>query len=67
VSPNQPLESIKFYNVKEVAEIMSTSKMTIYRLINEGELPAVRVGRSIRVSEQAVREYLQDAAVVPNS
>ena len=37
---------------------MRVSSMTIYRLIKSGELPAVRVGRSFRVPEQAVNDYL---------
>jgi excisionase family DNA binding protein len=32
-------------------------------LVHSGELPAVRVGRSFRVPEQAVQEYLRDAYV----
>jgi excisionase family DNA binding protein len=32
--------------------------MTVYRLIKAGELPAVRVGRSFRVSEPDVDAYL---------
>ena len=49
----------KFLTVAEVAEIMRVSKMTVYRLVHGGELPAVRVGRSFRVPEKAVHEYLQ--------
>ena len=37
---------------------MRVSKMTVYRLVHAGELPAVRVGRSFRVPEQAVHDYL---------
>ena len=44
----------KFLTVAEVAEIMRVSKMTVYRLVHSGELPAVRVGRSFRVNETAV-------------
>lgn len=47
-----------FLTVAEVAEIMRVSKMTVYRLVHSGELPAVRVGRSFRVPEKAVNEYL---------
>ncbi len=32
--------------------------MTVYRLIKSGELSAVRVGRSFRVSEVDVDRYL---------
>ncbi|MGY1839415.1 helix-turn-helix domain-containing protein [Modestobacter sp. SYSU DS0903] len=50
-----------FLTVAEVAAIMRVSKMTVYRLVHGGELAAVRVGRSFRVPESAVREYLSDA------
>lgn len=35
--------------------------MTVYRLVHSGELPAVRVGRSFRVPEDAVHAYLRDS------
>jgi excisionase family DNA binding protein len=38
---------------------MRVSKMTVYRLVHSGELPAVRVGRSFRVPEDAVNDYLR--------
>jgi excisionase family DNA binding protein len=34
--------------------------MTVYRLINAGDLPAVRVGKSFRLREDDVNRYLQD-------
>ncbi len=45
----------------EVAAAMRVSKMTVYRLVHSGELPAVRVGRSFRVPEDAVNDYLRKA------
>jgi excisionase family DNA binding protein len=50
-----------FLTVAEVAAIMRVSKMTVYRLVHAGELAAVRVGRSFRVPEPAVRAYLSEA------
>ncbi|MCP2252877.1 DNA binding domain-containing protein, excisionase family [Prauserella aidingensis] len=47
--------------VAEVASLMRVSKMTVYRLVHSGELPAVRVGKSFRVPEQAVHDYLDNA------
>ncbi|MGY1805480.1 helix-turn-helix domain-containing protein [Blastococcus sp. SYSU D00922] len=52
---------VTFLTVAEVAAIMRVSKMTVYRLVHGGELSAVRVGRSFRVPEPAVREYLSEA------
>ena len=53
--------AVQFLTVAEVAAIMRVSKMTVYRLVHGGEMAAVRVGRSFRVPEPAVREYLADA------
>nr|WP_208392171.1 helix-turn-helix domain-containing protein [Auritidibacter ignavus] len=44
--------------VTEVAEMMRVSRMTVYRMIHAGELPAVRFGRSYRVPENAVEQIL---------
>lgn len=51
-------QELKFFTVAEVAAQIRVSKMTVYRLVHSGELEAVRVGRSFRVSEKALREYL---------
>jgi excisionase family DNA binding protein len=58
-----PLNEVRFLTVAEVATIMRVSKMTVYRLVHSGELEAIRVGRSFRVPEQAVTEYLREAFV----
>ena len=52
---------VSFLTVAEVAAIMRVSKMTVYRLVHTGDLAAVRVGRSFRVPEGAVRAYLAEA------
>ena len=49
----------EFMTVAEVAARMRVSKMTVYRLLHGGELPAVRVGRSFRVREDDVDDYLR--------
>ncbi|SFD80387.1 DNA binding domain-containing protein, excisionase family [Streptomyces aidingensis] len=57
------LSEAKFLTVAEVAAVMRVSKMTVYRLVHAGHLPAIRVGRSFRVPEQAVHEYLRESFV----
>jgi excisionase family DNA binding protein len=52
---------VQFLTVAEVATIMRVSKMTVYRLVHSGELPAVRVGKSFRVPQKAVHSYLENA------
>ena len=55
------LAATDFRTVAEVAALMRVSKMTVYRLVHSGELPAVRVGRSFRVRAAAVHAYLESS------
>jgi excisionase family DNA binding protein len=55
----QPAARAQFLTVAEVASLMRVSKMTVYRLVHNGELPAVRVGRSFRVHAKAVHDLLE--------
>lgn len=55
----ESLPDPKFLTIAEVAAMMRVSKMTVYRLVHNEELPAVRVGRSFRVTEDDVNEYLR--------
>jgi len=57
----EAVSSIKFLTVAEVATTMRVSKMTVYRLVHNGTLEAVRVGRSFRVPEMAVQTYLKSS------
>ncbi len=46
--------------VREVAELMRVSNMTVYRLIKAGDLPAIRVGKNFRIRRSDVEGYLGD-------
>lgn len=54
----QDFDDVRFLTVAEVADMMRVSKMTVYRMVHAGELPAVRFGRSFRVPESAIAEAL---------
>ncbi|MDO5722261.1 MAG: helix-turn-helix domain-containing protein [Actinomycetaceae bacterium] len=53
---NQPRP--RFMTAAEVADLIRVSKMTVYRMIHAGELPAIRVGKSFRVPQQAVQQLI---------
>lgn len=55
---------VRYLTVAEVAEVMRLSRMTVYRFVQRGDLPAVRVGRSYRVPEDALERYLAEHEVV---
>lgn len=46
-------------NVKETAEILRVSTKTVYKLIAEGKLPAVKVGRENRIAKSELIKYLR--------
>lgn len=46
--------------VAEVSALARVSKMTIYRLVHSGQLPATRVRRSLRIPTDAVRDLLRN-------
>jgi excisionase family DNA binding protein len=55
----QSFREAQFATVNEVALLMRVSKMTVYRLIQQGDLPAVRIGRGYRIREEDVHRYLE--------
>ena len=59
----EPVAEVRgpFVTVAEVASRMRVSKMTVYRLVHSGELPAIRFGRSFRVQQRAVEELIHGA------
>ena len=63
MSTERQLAEVRFLTVAEVAAIMRVSKMTVYRMVHAGELPAIRVGRSFRVPEDEVHAYLRTSFV----
>lgn len=57
--PKNESES-SFVTVAEVAAQLRVSNMTVYRLIQAGQLAAVRVGRSYRIRDTDIDRYLSD-------
>ena len=51
--------------VKEAAERLKTSRQQIRMMIRNGQLPAVRVGREWRISEDTLKQFLADVNICP--
>ncbi len=49
--------------VTEVARALRVSSMTVYRLVNSGELPGLRVGRNIRIRTTDLEAFLASGTV----
>jgi excisionase family DNA binding protein len=52
-------EEHRLLTVREVADAMRVSTMTVYRLIRSGSLGAIRVGKHFRVRTRDLEGYLE--------
>lgn len=53
------VDEIELLTPREVAETMRVSTMTVYRLVKSGELPAIRVGKHLRIRAADLAAYLE--------
>lgn len=51
---------MKFLTVNEIAETIGLSTGRVYETIRLGLLPAVRIGRQVRVEEQAFQDWVSN-------
>ena len=50
----------EFYTVRELAQLLSVNPMTVYRMVDRGELPVYIIGgRAKRFRKQDIEEYLK--------
>ena len=59
------IKTDRFYSVKTLAERLAVTPLTIYRMVTEGKIPAVRIGRAIRFDPDAVAAFLESVRVGP--
>jgi excisionase family DNA binding protein len=53
--------------VEEARAILRVSKNTIYEAINRGEIPSIRMGRTIRIPRKGLEKLLETPASVTDS
>lgn len=49
---------MRLLTVRQVAELLSVPQARAYELARAGMLPVVRVGRQVRVDEDALRKWI---------
>lgn len=47
------------YKIDEVAEILGLSKQAAYLACREGKIPHLRIGKRIRVSQEALEKWIE--------
>jgi excisionase family DNA binding protein len=59
------MKTDQFYTVRTLAEKLAVRPLTIYRLIADGKLPAMKIGRSIRFNPADIDAFLQTVLIKP--
>jgi excisionase family DNA binding protein len=52
-------ETGRWMRIREVSTILGLARGTVYKLIKTGDLPSARVGKAIRVSEEALQDWMK--------
>jgi len=54
-------------STKEAASALGLTPRTLYRLIDEGQLPAYRFGRVIRLKQSEINDFVGTSRIEPGS
>ena len=57
--PRSILEEPLLMRVEEASRYLSLGRTKTYELLAQGEIPSIRLGRSLRVPREALRSWIQ--------
>ena len=58
------MSELKVYTLNEVSEILKVTKRSLYNYIKAGTLRAVKVGKDWRVSEDNLKDFINNGSPV---
>jgi len=67
VSSQNTSEPLTWLSTGEAASRLGITPRTLYRFIDEGQLPAYRFGRVIRLKANEVETFIDDCRIEPGS
>lgn len=59
------MSEIEWLSTKEAARRLGITPRTLYRLIDEGQIPAYKFGRVIRLQQAEVDDFISSAQIQP--
>ena len=60
IPKSEDLAVPRLLTIRDVADRLQVSSRTIHRLVASGGLTVIRIGRSVRVSEVALKAFLTE-------
>lgn len=67
VSTGEPNNDIVWMNSAEASKRLGVTVRTLYRFIDDGELPAYRFGRVIRLKQDEVDSFIEACRIEPGT
>jgi|ERR1700694_2847216 putative molybdopterin biosynthesis protein len=58
-SEDRTEDQIEFYTVSQLADLLQLTEMTVYRMVNRGDLPHYEFGRMKRFSRGDIDDFLK--------
>lgn len=58
---------IEWLSTAAAAEILGVTPRSVYRFINDGDLPAYRIGRVIRLQRADVDAFIDASRIIPGT
>jgi excisionase family DNA binding protein len=52
--------NIELLSIPQVCQYLGMGKSWVYRRIHDGEIPSVRLGRTIKIRQSDLEQYLED-------
>ncbi len=50
----------EYLKVPEVAEVLRIARSRAYELVGSGEIPSIRIGRSVRVNRRELDRWIEE-------
>jgi excisionase family DNA binding protein len=67
VSAQEPSDEIQWLSTADAAARLGITPRTLYRFIDEGQLPAYRFGRVIRLKANEVDTFIESCRIEPGT
>jgi excisionase family DNA binding protein len=62
-----PSDEIEWLSTQDAARRLGITTRTLYRFIDQGELPGYRMGRVIRVKASDVEAFIEASRITPGT
>ncbi len=60
-------DPIRWMSTRETSARLGVTLRTLYRFIDEGQIPAYKLGRVIRLKESDVEAFIEGARIAPGA